>query len=53
VGRLVVLADVRLELDDSGDPLTIRTVADEPRPEESGAGLERRSPNERRCRVQV
>jgi hypothetical protein len=53
VGRLVILADVRLELDDSGDPLTIWTVADEPSPQQGRASLERRSPDERRCPVQV
>jgi hypothetical protein len=49
VRRSVILADVRLELDDpTHAPLTLsRPVPDEPRPEQRGRGLERRLPDER------
>jgi hypothetical protein len=42
VGRLVVRADVRLNLDDASDATAGRVVADQPGADESACGLERR-----------
>jgi hypothetical protein len=42
VGRLVVLADVGLDLDDPSDPPAGGVVADQPRADEAACGLERR-----------
>jgi len=40
--RLVVAADVGLDLDDATDPATRRIVPDEPRTDQAPRGLERR-----------
>jgi hypothetical protein len=42
VGRLVVLADIRLDFDDPSNPAARRVVADQPRADEVACGLERR-----------
>jgi hypothetical protein len=42
VGRLVVLADVGLDLDDPSDPTARGVVADQPRADEGARGLEGR-----------
>jgi hypothetical protein len=47
VGRLIVLADVRLELDDPPDPATRRVVPDEPPAKERDADLEGRAGEDR------
>jgi hypothetical protein len=46
VGRPVVLADVRLDLDDPADPPARGVVADEAGAEQPAAGLERRAGEE-------